>query len=174
MATFNPILSYPEYNGHRLSRTSCVLRVAPVVGPPLVVAGWKSITAGEELTIGETYGNRAKMQGRTRGRHKPTFELELYVEDAEKLRVLLGAAGQTVGMGWGEVSASYILTASEKALGGSFLWEALGGRAIKDELAISDNGDDQLSRKWTVHCADMRQNGLSMVLENTPFGLPNV
>lgn len=170
MSTKDPILSYPNFNGHELSRTSCVLRCSPLVGLPLVIAGWKSINTSEELTPGELYANRAKLQGRTRGKHKATCDLEITAPYAEKVRIALSADPT---MGYGEMSFGLMLTASEKWLKGSFVWEAIGCRVMKDELAIGEN-DDPLMRKWTLHVADMRLNGLSMVLENTPFGLPNV
>lgn len=166
----NPILSYPTFNGHRLSRTSCVLRIAPLVGVPLVVGGWKSINTSEELTPGEMYGNRAKLQGRTRGKHKATCDLEIFAEDAEKVRIALN---ETPGMGYGEANFNLMLTASERWLNGSFVWQALACRVMKDELSVGDN-DDPLSRKFTLHVGDMLTNGISMVLENTPFGLPNI
>jgi hypothetical protein len=171
MPTFRPILSYPEYNGHRLSRTSCDLRIAPDGGPPLVVSGWKSISHKTELTPGETYGNRAKIQGRTRGKFKPTMDIELYAEDAELVRIALAAAGRLRGLGWMEVSFTAVLTAFEKVLQGAFLFEGIGCRIMSDELSVGDN-DDQLARKWSLHLTDMRINGLSAVLENTATGLP--
>ncbi len=170
--SFRPILSFPEYNGHRLSRTSCDLRIAPAGGVPLVIFGWKSINTSEELTPGETYGNRAKMLGRTRGKHKATADFELYAEDAEIIRLALAAVGNSQGLGYGEVSFGMMLTASEAILGGSFLWEGIGCRIQKDELAVSEGSDDQLVRKWTLHLMDMRLNGVSMVKEATVTGLP--
>jgi hypothetical protein len=170
--TFRPLLSYPEFNGHRLSRTSCQLRFAPLApAAALVVSGWKSISTKEELTPGETYGNRAKMQGRTRGKHKATVDIEIYAEDAEIVRVALSAAGTQLGMGWMEVPFAISLTAFEKVLGGAFLWEAMGCRIVSEELSVGDN-DDQLARKWSLNCQDMRTNGLSAVLEATATGLP--
>lgn len=172
MATFRPLLSYPEYNGHRLSRTSCQLRFSPFNGPPLVVGGWKSISWKEELTPGETYANRAHIVGRTRGKHKPTVDLELYAEDAELVRIALAASGAVQGLGWGEVSFGIDLTAFEKILGGALLFEAMGCRVVSNELSVGADNDDQLSRKWSLHCMDIRENGLSMVFESTSTGLP--
>lgn len=172
MPTFRPILSFPEYNGHRLSRTSCSLRIAPFGGVPLVVNGWKSITHKAELTPGETYGNRAKIQGRTRGKFKPTMDLEIYAEDAEVVRVALATAGASLRLGWMEVSFKADLTAFEAVLGGAFLFEAIGARIMSDELSVGDN-DDQLARKWTLHLTDMRINGTSAVFESTANGLPS-
>ena len=168
---FKPLLRFPEFNGHRLSRTSCDLSISPLQGgAPLVLVGWKSITTKAELTPGETYGNRANIQGRTRGKFKATMDVELYAEDAELVRIGLAEAGAKYGLGYMEVSATWVLTAYEPSLGGSFLFEGGGGRIISDELSVGDN-DDQLARKWSLHLMSMRINGLSAVLENTPFGL---
>lgn len=171
MPTFRPLLRYPEMDGHRLSRTSCELRIAPVGGAPLIVSGWKSINTSVELAPGKTYANRAKPQGRTRGKFTPTMELELYVEDAELVRVALGTAGLARNLGWMEVAFDAYLTGFEVILGGAFLWEGLGARITKDEMGVSDN-DDQLSRKWSLDLMDMRLNGISAVNESTSTGLP--
>lgn len=169
---FRPILSYPEVNGMRLSRTSCDLRISPTGAAPLIVNGWKSITYKDELTPGETYGNRSKIQGRTRGKHKPTMEIELYTEEAELVRLALAAAGLPFGMGYGEVSFGVILTAFEQSLlGGALVLEGMGCRIISEDLGVSDN-DDQLTQKWSLHLMDMRKNGLSMVKERSASGLP--
>lgn len=170
--TFRPLLSYPEFNGHRLSRTSCDLRFSPFGGAaPLVISGWKSITQKAELTPGETYGNRAKIQGRTRGKYKPTFDMEIYAEDFELVRIALAGAGKPLGLGVMEVSFGIVLTAFEKILGGAFLFEVMGARIQSEELGVSDS-DDQLVQKLSLHCMDMRKNGISDVFESTASGLP--
>lgn len=172
MGTFRPLLSYPEFNGHRLSRTSIQLRFAPLApAAAFVISGWKSITTTEKLTPGKTYANRAKAQGRTRGKHEATAEIEVYAEDAEIIRVGLATAGTILGMGWMEVPFALSMNVFEKVLGGAFLWEAMGCRIVSDEMGSSDN-DDQLSRKFSLDCLDMRTNGLSAVLESTSTGLP--
>lgn len=172
MSTVTPLISYPYFDGHKLSRTSCQLRFATLRPAAfLVVSGWKSITTKEELTPGETYANRAKLQGRTRGKHKPTVDVEIYSLEAENVRLFLNAAGAPLGLGWGEVSFDLMLTAFERRLGGTFAWEAFGCRIVSEELSVGDN-DDELSRKWSLHCMDMQTNGLSMVRESTSTGLP--
>ncbi len=170
--SFRPLLSYPEFNGHRLSRTSIQLRFAPLApAAPLVISGWKSITTDEKLTPGKTYGNRSKAQGRTRGKHEATAELEIYAEDAEIVRLALAAAGAALGLGWMETPFALGLNVFERVLGGAFLWESNGCRVVEDNFGSSDN-DDQLTRKWSIDVMDMRVNGVSSVLESTSTGLP--
>lgn len=176
MATFRPILRYPEANGHRLSRTSVELRIAPNLtgggnGPPLIVACWKSINMQNKLTPGTTWGNRAKKMGRTRGKWEPGADVELYAEEMEIVRVALAATGSQQGLGYMEVSFDMFLTGYERVLGGAFLWESLSCRITEEGLAVADN-DDQLTVKLTLDPMDCRKNGLQAVFESTATGLP--
>lgn len=161
---FRPKLNYPEFNGHRISRTSCQLRFKVLdLTPEILVQGWKSITVKEELTPGYVYGsNPSAIRGRTDGKYTANVDMEVYAEDAELVRAWLNDSGEPRGLGVMQVSFQMALTAFEKALGGALLFEAFDCRIVSEELAVPDN-DDQLVQKWSLHCMKLRKNGISSV-----------
>lgn len=159
-----PRINYPEFNGHRLSRTSCRLQLKVMdSSPEILIRGWKSITVKEELTPGEVYGSRPSVvMGRTDGKYKATIDMEVYAEDAEIVRAALADSGASRRLGFMQVSFQLILTAYEQTLGGAFLFEAFDCRITSEELPVGDN-DDQLAHKWSLHCMNVRKNGVSAV-----------
>lgn len=157
MPLITPI-AYPEFNGHRFSRSSTDLRI-----DALKVRGWKSISVDSELTPGETYGNLSTVQGTTRGKAKFSGEIELYLEDAELVEEYLRNQANPRGMGWMEYQFQMILTASEP-IRGYVQHDILGVRVTKSGLAVADS-DDQLTVKWSLHIKNVIKNGRPIVID---------
>src|SRR6185295_1951122 len=157
MPMITPI-AYPDFNGHRYSRSSTDLRI-----DALKVRGWKSVSIEGELTPGETYGNLSTVQGTTRGKAKFSGEIELYLEDAEIVEAYLAAKGAPLGMGWMEVQAQMQFVASEIGRG-IVQYDVLGMRVTKSGIAVADS-DDQLTVKWSLHVKDVLKNGRAAVID---------
>lgn len=78
-------LNYPDINGHRYQWAS----VETTFGKNITKAV-KSITYGDELTVGEVRGNAVKKMGRTRGVQKPTAKCTFYKAEFDQLVKDLG------------------------------------------------------------------------------------
>lgn len=153
-------LAYPDINGHRYSRTSVDLRV----NNTFKVKGWSSLNWGKKLTPGKTWGNKAKPQNRTRGKFEPTAEIEIYFEDYQLLMVYLAGIGEPLGQGYMEVAALWTAVAFERVIGSTRV-EIIGARIADDSVAVT-NSDDQLMKKVTLDVMDIKENGLSAVIES--------
>lgn len=73
-------LNYPDINGHRYQWASVETSFGKNITKAL-----KSITYGDELTVGDVRGNSVKRMGRTRGVQKPTAKATFYKAEFDQL-----------------------------------------------------------------------------------------
>lgn len=157
---------YPDLLGNRYSRTSADVSVDNA----LVVEGCLGLTVHRKLTRGKSWGHRAKPQARTRGKFECDGKITVYHEDYNILLAYLSAKGVPFGMGAFDVSFQLTCTLYEPILGVT-RWDLLGCSISDESIAlIEEDGDKQIPVPLDLDVMDVLKDGLSVVLENTPFG----
>jgi hypothetical protein len=161
-----PILSYPDMNGNRYSRSSAAVGVDNVLN----LEGVLSLGVHRKLTRGKTWGKRAKPQARTRGKFEPDAKMKLYLEDYNLLLNYLQTKGAAQGLGSFEVDFILTCTLFERKLG-TTRWDILGA-CISDENGdmIPEGDDKQIEIDVELDVMDILKDGISVVNENTPLG----
>src|SRR3569623_2046888 len=151
-------LRNPMYNGHEISRTSCDLLFGT-----LKVPGWTEWNHKWSRAPGKSYGNRSKVQARTRGKLTVTNSITVYETSWNVMYAYLVTLGTPQGLGPSEVSVLIALTMFEPTLwAGSKVIESVDAQVIETETAITDD-DSQLVRKLTVDTMDILEAGVSPI-----------
>ncbi|HVZ89638.1 MAG TPA: hypothetical protein VHG72_21935 [Polyangia bacterium] len=159
------LLSYPDFNGHRYSRTSSNWDVDNA----LRIEGLISAQVTRKLTPGKSWGHRAKPQARTRGKFEPDAKVKLYMEDYNLLMNYLVAKGQPFGFGPFEVSWQLTGTLFETTLG-TTRWDILGVRITNEDISPTEDGDDkQVEVSLDLDVMDLLKDGFGVVNEQSPF-----
>ena len=160
-----PHLSYPDFNGHRYSRTSSNWDVDNTIR----IEGLISAQVTRKLTPGKSWGHRAKPQARTRGKAEFDLKVKLYVEDYNLLLNYLVAKAQPFGFSVLEVSWQLTGTLYETTLG-TTRWDVLGARITNEDIPVTEDGDDkQVEVSLDLDVMDILKDGVSVVNEQSPF-----
>jgi hypothetical protein len=160
------LLSYPDFAGHRYSRTSSTVSVDNTLN----LEGVLELTAHRKLTPGKTWGRRAKPQARTRGKFEPDAKMKLYLEDYNLLIAYLEEKGAAVLQGSFEVQWQLTCTLFEAGLG-TTRWDILGCRIMDESVEPALDGDDkQIEVSLDLDVMDILKDGKSVVMETSPFG----
>jgi hypothetical protein len=160
-----PILQYPDIDGNRYSRTS----VDVSVDNKLRLLGWTKLSVKRTLTKGKGWASRSKPQVRTRGKFDPKMTLGLYQEDYNLLLTYLTAKGALTGKGAFEVSFLLTATIFEITLG-TTIWEGIGCQIEDESLEQGGSTDEPPEVSLDLNIMDCLKDGISVVLENTPYG----
>lgn len=160
-----PILTYPDYEGARYSRTSVDLSVDMIHR----INGWTGWGVERNLTPGKGWGGRANAQVRTRGKSDPKMNLKMYAEDYNLLVNYLAAKGAALGKGFMEVSFTLVGTLYEVTLN-TTVWVGLGARIMKEGMDIGTANDDNVEISVDLDVMNVSKDGIFAVLENTPLG----
>lgn len=145
-----PQLSYPLVNGNRFDFTSIEILIE---GIPF--RGVKSINYEDGTDGAKQYGTSARPLGRTRGKYDPSGSLEIFKEEANAIRLLLGN-------GWGEVSLTIVVAYAELAVSVPTVDKLFGCRVRKAADAHSQ-GAEGLTEKWDLDIMDITRNGVRLL-----------
>lgn len=146
----------PLVFGHRMSRSSVDFIIFNIR-----VGGFKTISGTDELNPGLLYGNGPKIMGRTRGRAKHSFSVELFEE--EWLNVVLPRARLLKpGAGYGEGAGQILTTFFEPGTIGVHEVEVVGARIMKVNDPIPDS-EEGLTVKLDFSVQDILRDGTSIV-----------
>jgi hypothetical protein len=160
------LLSYPDFAGHRYSRTSSNVSIDNALN----LEGVLSLTIHRKLTPGKTWGKRAKPQSRTRGKYEPDAKMKLYVEDYNLLLGYLETKGEALLMGSFEVPFQVTCTIFEPTLG-TTRWDILGCRITDESVEpVTDGDDKEVEVDLDLDVMDILKDRKSVVREASPFG----
>jgi hypothetical protein len=160
-------LLYPDILGNRYSRTSAV---DISIDNTLVIEGCLGFSVHRKLTRGKSWGHRAKPQARTRGKFECDGKITVYHEDYNLILAYLTAKGALLNQGAFDVSFLLSITIFEQFLG-STNWMLLGCSIADENITlIEEDGDKEIPVPLDLDVMDILKDGISPVLENSPFG----
>jgi len=160
------LLSYPDFGGHRYSRSSSDWTVDNTVRLP----GLLSAQLTRKLTPGKSWGSRSKPQTRTRGKFEPDAKVKMFLEDYNVLVAYLTTKAAAQGFGIFEVSWQLTGTLFEPTLGVT-RWDVRGTRIVSEDITPTEDGDDkEVEVSLDLDVMDILKDGLSVVNEQSPFG----
>jgi hypothetical protein len=147
----------PNILGHYFSFASIEARIK---GQPFV--GFTAINYSNGLEPGDVYGTRPQLLGTTRGKQKAEGSLEMYLQDWENLKALLGAGG----VGYGEERFSIVVQYGE--IGMPVKTDVLEGvRITKVEYSNAD-GTDAAKVTLTLNIMRVEESGARI---DAPIGV---
>lgn len=158
-------LFYPDMLGNRYSRTSSDVSIDGF----LRVEGCIGLQVHRKLTRGKSWGHRAKAQTRTRGKFEVDGKFTVFHEDYNLILAYLTTKGAPLLMGAFDVSFQLTCTLFEPQLG-TTRWDLLGCSISDESIAlIEEDGDKDIPVPLDLDVMDVLKDGLSVVLENSPF-----
>ena len=160
-------LVYPDILGNRYSRTSAV---DISIDNTLVIEGCLGLSVHRKLTRGKSWGHRAKPQARTRGKFECDAKITVYHEDYNLILAYLTSKGALLNQGAFDVAFTLSITIFEQLLG-STNWLMLGCSIADENITlIEEDGDKEIPVPLDLDVMDILKDGVSPVLENSPFG----
>jgi hypothetical protein len=160
-------LLYPDILGNRYSRTSAV---DISIDNTLIIEGCLGFSVHRKLTRGKSWGHRAKPQARTRGKFECDAKITVYAEDYNLILDYLTSKGALLNQGAFDVAFFLSITLFEQNLG-STNWMLIGCSIADENITlIEEDGDKEIPVPLDLDVMDILKDGISPVLENSPFG----
>lgn len=148
--------TFPLINGDYFAYTDIVLQYEG-----LQFAGVKSINYKDSLSRAKVYGTASVPLGMTKGKYEASGDIEMYLDAANTLITSIGPTG------WRQVPGVVTVMYGPNLGSNLPFWiDTIPGVYLGDFEASQSEGDEPLTRKFTLHIAgQILWNGFPSILE---------